>query len=194
MRRIAQYPPSTHYSDINISPQWHQWLRHTRRDPPSIAEQSQDLVRQENLKVLAAQADARWAAKPSFLDKPGEVRGQALPALGGIHSSLATSTGEPAKAETEVPQEVGWDGEVRSGSAGRLKDVKDAARKEKEGQGEETPTMQEPDHKKHFFNERPDGARVKEKKFKDDPWKQHRGAPSETWQPEAWSPGVASKR
>jgi hypothetical protein len=82
MRRIVQYPPATHYSDLNISPQWHQWLRHTRREPPSIAEQSQDLIRQENLKVLSAQADARWAAKPSFLDKPGEGRGQAIPALG----------------------------------------------------------------------------------------------------------------
>jgi NADH dehydrogenase [ubiquinone] 1 alpha subcomplex assembly factor 2 len=145
------------------------------------------------LKVLAAQADARWAAKPSLLDKPGHARGQALPALGGINSSMASPMREPAKRETEVPQEVGWDGEVRSGSAARLKDVEDAARKEREAQGEK-PTTQEPDHEKHYFNERTDGTRIRQKKVKEDPWKQHRGAPSENWQPEAWSPGVATKR
>lgn len=49
---------------------WVQWLRHTRFDPPSIAEQQQDLVRQERIKMLAAQADAKWAEKPSALDAP----------------------------------------------------------------------------------------------------------------------------
>lgn len=47
-----------------------QWLRHTRFDPPSIAEQQQDVARQERIKLLAAQADAKWAAKPSALDAP----------------------------------------------------------------------------------------------------------------------------
>jgi NADH dehydrogenase [ubiquinone] 1 alpha subcomplex assembly factor 2 len=54
--------------------------------------------------------------------------------------------------------------------------------------------MEVPDHKKHYFNERPDGSRVKEKKYKEDPWKQARGAPSEEWQPQTWSPNVAATR
>jgi len=33
------------------------------------------------MKVLAAEADARWAAKESFLDAPGQPEGQTLPAL-----------------------------------------------------------------------------------------------------------------
>ena len=59
--------------------QWHQWLRHTRRDPPSILEQQSDLQRQEQLKYLAQKADERWASKPSFLDAPKE-RSQPGPA------------------------------------------------------------------------------------------------------------------
>lgn len=47
-----------------------QWLRHTRFEPPSLADQRADILRQERMKILAAQADARWAAKPSALDAP----------------------------------------------------------------------------------------------------------------------------
>ncbi|KAG0651613.1 NADH dehydrogenase [Hyphodiscus hymeniophilus] len=190
MRRIVQYPPATHHSDINISPQWHQWLRHTRRDAPSLDEQSQDLVRQENLKVLARQADERWAAKGSFLDRP-EAR-QPAPALRGTQASAVTPQMEPdvRLGETEAPQEVRWDGEVRAEVPGV--GLKDAARSEQGGG--ETPAMQAPDQKKHYFNERPDGTEIKEKKYKDDPWKQARGAPSEDWKPAAWSPNSALKR
>ena len=188
MRRIVQYPPATQYSDLNISPQWHQWLRHTRRDPPSIAEQSQDLVRQENLKVLARRADERWAAKASFLERPKDGR-RATPTLGGTRSAMATPRKEEELGDTGVPQEAGWSGEVRARApgAGSKDAVEDAAK-------EETPTMPIPDRQKHYFKGRPDGTRVKEKKYKDDPWKQARGAPSEDWQPAAWSPNSALKR
>ncbi|RDW85712.1 hypothetical protein BP5796_04037 [Coleophoma crateriformis] len=74
MRRIVEYPRHVPYSEVKISPQWHQWLRHTREQPPSLTEQSQDLVRQRNLKILAAEADRRWREKPSFLDRPGAQR------------------------------------------------------------------------------------------------------------------------
>lgn len=119
MRRIVDYPPATHYSEVKISPQWHQWLRHTREDAPSLTEQSQDLVRQRNLKVLAAQADARWAAKESWLDGP-ETR-QALPAVevrdpGGYETvqerteaaggDMREGAGE-ASAESKIKEERG---------------------------------------------------------------------------------------
>ena len=143
------------------------------------------------MKVLAAQADARWAAKPSFLDRPGMEKGKPVPALRGMEM------GRPPK-KTEELQEAGWDGEVRSsvggGMGGGLKDaeppLQDAARENEK----EKPTMQVPDHKKHYFNERPDGTRVKEKKYKEDPWKAARGAPSDEWQPQAWSPNVAATK
>jgi NADH dehydrogenase [ubiquinone] 1 alpha subcomplex assembly factor 2 len=70
LRRIVRYPRSTHYADIKISPQWHQWLKHTRYEAPTIEEQQADLARQAQLKYLAQLADERWASKPSYLDKP----------------------------------------------------------------------------------------------------------------------------
>ncbi|KAF2643584.1 hypothetical protein P280DRAFT_478339 [Massarina eburnea CBS 473.64] len=69
-RRIVKYSVWTHHGDVNVPPQWVQWLRHTRYEAPSIAEQQADVYRQDRMKVLAAQADARWAAKPSALDAP----------------------------------------------------------------------------------------------------------------------------
>jgi NADH dehydrogenase [ubiquinone] 1 alpha subcomplex assembly factor 2 len=76
LRRIARYPRRTHYADVKISPQWHQWLKHTRHEAPTIEEQQADLVRQGQLKYLAQLADERWASKPSYLDKPKD---QVLP-------------------------------------------------------------------------------------------------------------------
>lgn len=172
MRRIVQYPRSTQYSDVNIPPQWHQWLRHTRADAPTLTEQSQDLVRQRNLKVLAAAADARWAAKPSFLDAPGEARGQPLPALApggrGTHQENTT----PGK-EDDV-------GDTTREETGRV------AKAEPPKQPEEPHGMQAPDGVRNRLDER-----LKQKsKEKDDPWKQVRGGPSEQWQPAQWGGGV----
>ncbi|KAJ5476623.1 NADH:ubiquinone oxidoreductase17.2kDa subunit [Penicillium sp. IBT 31633x] len=69
-RRIVRFDPKTHFSDVQVTPQWHQWLRHVRQHPPSLEEQRQDLVRQAQIKQLARLADERWASKASFLDKP----------------------------------------------------------------------------------------------------------------------------
>lgn len=163
-------------------------------------------MRQENLKILVAQADARWAAKPSFLDKPGRERGQPLLAAGGmqmrgdmrrtpsdgIKSAIAGELGEgEGLKDAESPQDaakedVGWNGEVRA-------EKPQSAVEETPKDGDES-HMQVPDHKKHYFNERPDGSRLKEKKYKEDPWKQARGAPSEEWQPQAWTPNVAATK
>ncbi|KAI6353461.1 hypothetical protein MCOR25_008980 [Pyricularia grisea] len=86
-RRIVKFPSSTHYGDVKVSPQWSQWLRHMREHPPSLEEQQQDLVRQQRMKLLAAEADARWKAKPSILDPPSATAGrhgtQSLPVEGG---------------------------------------------------------------------------------------------------------------
>jgi hypothetical protein len=90
----------------------------------------------------------------------------------------------PAEDAAKEAQEVGW--EIRAQKP--LPAVEETPKN-----GEEI-DMEVPDHKKRYFNERPDGSRVKEKKYKEDPWKQARGAPSEEWQPQAWSPNVAATR
>ncbi|KAG4417554.1 hypothetical protein IFR04_009284 [Cadophora malorum] len=171
MRRIVQYPPSTQYSEIKISPQWHQWLRHTRREPPSLVEQSQDLVRQRNLKILAAQADARWAAKPSFLDAP--ERSQPVPALESKDSGGAGDLDGALGAREQTTANI------------------------MEGQGDSAEKMQTPDGIRHRFNERSEQEEKRtkdENKKKEDPWKNARGGPSEEWQPQAWTGNVATRR
>ncbi len=69
-RRIVKSGRKVHFGDVQISPQWHQWLRYTRLEAPSLDEQQRDVQRQANLKHLARLADERWASKPSLLDGP----------------------------------------------------------------------------------------------------------------------------
>jgi NADH dehydrogenase [ubiquinone] 1 alpha subcomplex assembly factor 2 len=182
MRRIVQYPRNVHYSDVSalISPAWHQWLRHTRPNPPSIAEQRQDVVRQEQLKVLAAQADARWASKKSYLDAPdrpvntsyleapGKEGGQTVPAL-------------------KVKDPGGYTEDTRPNGSHTGNKV--------EGSQAEEPgsKMQTPDGKRHPFT-RGERTRQITKEKMEDSWKKSGGGPSEEWQPQAWDPNALGAR
>ncbi|MCJ1290853.1 hypothetical protein MMC34_002395 [Xylographa carneopallida] len=128
LRRIAEADHRIHYSDIKLSPQWHQWLRHTRADPPSIEEQQSDIQRQAQLKQLARLADERWAAKPSFLDAPKE-RSQPGPAT--LPRDLGGYVGQ-----TEPDEKEG----VRNLVAG-IDDIVDSKKEETQDQykGKENP-------------------------------------------------------
>ncbi|PKS10026.1 hypothetical protein jhhlp_004651 [Lomentospora prolificans] len=99
-RRIVHYPRSTHYSEVKVSPEWHQWLRYMRPNPPTLDEQRAEISRQERLKMLAAQADARWEAKPKLMQdaKPREdtlTMGPAVPSVEGHQAGEA----DPVAAE-----------------------------------------------------------------------------------------------
>lgn len=99
-----KYPRSTHYSDVQVPPQWHQWLRYQRQEPPTLLEQQTDVARRARMKVLAAQADARWAAKPSFLDQPEQQpkgKNAAIP-----DAPPPTSADAGAKAQEAVTGEA----------------------------------------------------------------------------------------
>ncbi|RAL01149.1 uncharacterized protein BO80DRAFT_464807 [Aspergillus ibericus CBS 121593] len=89
-RRIVKTDPKTHYSDVQVSPQWHQWLRYVRADPPSLEEQQQDVIRQIQIKELARLADERWASKPSYLDMPKSQQQQQQQPLPATNTSDAT--------------------------------------------------------------------------------------------------------
>ncbi|KAJ6099608.1 hypothetical protein N7467_001143 [Penicillium canescens] len=105
-RRIVRFDPKTHFSDVQVTPQWHQWLRHVRQHPPSIEEQKQDLVRQAQIKQLARLADERWASKASFLDKPKTQQGGTATQPGGPslnHPTANTQTAQDAPASTAPP-------------------------------------------------------------------------------------------
>ncbi|KAJ4268542.1 hypothetical protein NW762_002605 [Fusarium torreyae] len=109
-RRIVKYPRSAHYSSVKVSPQWHQWLRHTREEPPSVDEQQGDVMRQARMKKLAAEADARWEAKPRVMEAP-----QAAPA------PLLS----PAKT-TPLQQDVGKESQADTGVKEATEDTKKA--------------------------------------------------------------------
>ncbi|EXJ77853.1 hypothetical protein A1O3_09012 [Capronia epimyces CBS 606.96] len=72
-RRIVNTNRRTHFSDVQISPQWHQWLRQTRADAPSLQEQAADIQRQTLLKHNAQLADKRWAEKPRYIETPNSA-------------------------------------------------------------------------------------------------------------------------
>ena len=95
-----------------IIAQWHQWLRHTRQDPPSITEQQYDLQRQAQLKQLARLADERWASKPSFLDAPKDT---AKPGPAMLPRDKGGYVGQTEPKEKEgVRNAVGGVGEVEN--------------------------------------------------------------------------------
>ncbi|ESZ89628.1 hypothetical protein SBOR_9987 [Sclerotinia borealis F-4128] len=166
MRRIVQTLPSTQYSDVQITPQWHQWLRHTRSDAPSLEELVGDVARQERLKILARQADERWNAKASFLDQPKAVQ-QALPV-------------------TQVRDGGGYTGvEPRGDGKGVANAVVGVGEEtEKEEAVQSTKTKSAQGEIQHDV----DTQLKEEKKYKDDPWEKAKGGPSEGWQPRAWNP------
>ncbi|KAG4028394.1 hypothetical protein MFRU_022g01120 [Monilinia fructicola] len=161
MRRIVQAPSTTQYSDVKISPQWHQWLRHTRVEAPTIEELVGDVARQERLKILARQADERWNAKASFLDTP-KMAQQPLPATqvrdGGAYTRVESrGSGEGVGESAEVEEE--------------------------EAVYSKRPARDEIRHDVVVEKQLKE-----EKKYKEDPWKRERGGPSEGWQPKAWDP------
>ncbi|KAG8623222.1 hypothetical protein KVT40_008198 [Elsinoe batatas] len=119
LRRIVKYSRNTHYADVKVSTQWHQWLRHTRADAPTIQEQQYDVLRQDRVKQLAAEADARWASKPSFLDSPAKQQPQ--PAIGVKDPGGYGKQTEPTENEG-VRSAVGDQAEVGASVKGQPKD------------------------------------------------------------------------
>ena len=143
-----------------------------RADPPTLDEQRADAIRQERIKVLAAQANARWAAKSSLLNHPNDAKQPAAAPLDGPDRGekgqpvppFDTERAQPHASDTTPREDAkGRDGERLSDAVGK------PGKEAKPGPSE--------------------GA--------EDPWKAadaRRGGPSETWQPQAWDPNVATPR
>lgn len=154
-------------------------------------------MRQERLKVLAKQADARWAAKPSVLDAPGKERGLPLPAMQAqAQAQAAESTGSGPRTTEALANKAGTRTVLREGSGTQEQAVGTVGEVVEEQKGEgAAKKMQVPDGIRHQFNERPGQRKRKDIiEPKADPWKQARGGPSEEWQPKAWDGTIAAKR
>ena len=105
MRRIVKYPRGTHLGDVKVSPMWHQWLRHQRLDPPTIQEQQLEEARQDRIKILAAQADARWEAKPRLAgDSPAAINRPTGPRISSTepHDRAAAALEKPSHQESSI--------------------------------------------------------------------------------------------
>ncbi|KAK0933636.1 hypothetical protein LTR29_014808 [Friedmanniomyces endolithicus] len=168
-RRIVRYSSKVHLSDVKVTPQWHQWLRHTRAEAPSIQEQQYDVSRQAAMKQLASRADDRWKSVPSYLDAPSAQ--QAQPALQPRDPAGYVQQTEPenkqgvtsAVEDAVKVHEVAVDG----------KDGKEVDEGRFKGSTREKPRERGPA-----------------------PWEQQqaKGTPGENWQPAAWTPGTAQRR
>jgi NADH dehydrogenase [ubiquinone] 1 alpha subcomplex assembly factor 2 len=170
-RRIVKYSHWVHHSDVNLPPQWVQWLRQTRFEPPSLAEQQADVVRQAQMKMLAAQADARWAAKPSMLDAPNKQQ---------PIQPLESRDQDSGIRQMNVDQDV----RDRAQPPTMPEDTESISAEKETVEDENTttaPTLKQ--------------QRVMKKEPKDSPWKQAaRANPGEDWQPKEWAPGPAKRR
>ena len=119
---------------IITSAAWVQWLRHTRNEAPTIQEQQYDVIRQQNMKQLAAAADARWASEQSLLKKP--LTEEFTPAL-------SSSSTEPLQ---RIPQSATHDSRpsaVEEGE-GSAKQAKGSPRGENEAPKEKQPDAWKP--------------------------------------------------
>ncbi|KAK9449131.1 uncharacterized protein V1518DRAFT_417242 [Limtongia smithiae] len=100
-RRIVELlGPKKAYIDYKLPPQWNQWLRHVRIDPPSIEELDGEQSRLAGLAAKVAAADARWRSVP-LKDSPvanNSVSPQGMPGMDSIDANAAT-----AAAGTEAP-------------------------------------------------------------------------------------------
>lgn len=165
MRRIIKYRQSIHNSDVQISPQWHQWLRHTRADPPSLNELSQDILRQEQLKILAAAIDARWASESKLLDRPSRPQAQL-----SISSENRDCYGHPLPCPDVATCNSTDSTPNLSNLSGSNKHEADLGT---------LPSSKGSDS-------------TKETTFSEDPWKKFpgHGLPKDEWQPKSWDPVV----
>ncbi|EAQ91317.1 hypothetical protein CHGG_03252 [Chaetomium globosum CBS 148.51] len=182
-RRMVVCPPGTHQGSVNPPPAWHQWLRHTRADPPSLAEQRGEVARQARMRVLAAEADARWEAKPRVAgdgvadgiqqQKEGRLMGVRVPPL-----DTERRVGPGSKVLAEEGKQHGGgklgDDEVVERREETWKRMRQEAGSEGGGEGGKKSTA--------------------EKVKGPDPWKQARGGPSEQWQPKGWEPAAKGKK
>lgn len=58
----------------DVPPQWLQWLRRTREHAPTLEELINDQVRQQKIKVLAAQADEKWHMEKQRLEQEQQLK------------------------------------------------------------------------------------------------------------------------
>lgn len=75
-RKLEPYQLMLFKSDYvqTIPPQWLQWLRRTREEPPTVQELVDDQIRQQRMKILSEQADAKWYNEKLRLEQEEKLK------------------------------------------------------------------------------------------------------------------------
>ncbi|CUM63395.1 uncharacterized protein PRCAT00000969001 [Priceomyces carsonii] len=75
-RKLEPFEPKLFKVDyfLEVPPQWLQWLRQTRPDPPSLEELVNDKIRQQKIKILAQQADERWQSEKERMEQENQIK------------------------------------------------------------------------------------------------------------------------
>jgi NADH dehydrogenase [ubiquinone] 1 alpha subcomplex assembly factor 2 len=138
-----------------------------------MTEQHQDLMRQERMKMLASQADARWASKPSALDAPDKQQPMQM---------LKSRDPDSGVGQTNSDQEI--------------RDRAEPPRTLGEQEAKPQPVVEDPEIAHEMPRHPPvpvaDDAPATQprkktrKEPKDSPWKQ--AETTKDWQPQGWSP------
>ncbi|KAJ6257300.1 hypothetical protein Dda_8189 [Drechslerella dactyloides] len=170
-RRIMDFRGGRHtlvnYAEMVVDPQWHQWLRATRLEPPSIEELQADVLRRQVILERARLADERWARGNSVLDRPREseverLRASADATAASSGTATATSTAAVATSTADAGVETG---------AGARQAVRDT-------------TVEEMEARLAVEREAREGGERKG-------WA---SGPSEEFQPAAWTPRAKGAR
>lgn len=131
-----------------MPPQWHQWLRRARPTAPTIQELVNDQLRQERIKILAQQADNKWALEKQRLQQA--VDSQLQHELQKVR--------EKTKADIEEAQRALSVGKAETENEGGNNEVE--SRKEESGESAKDSVAESSEFS------------TGESKYTHDPWKQ----------------------
>ncbi|GAA5887462.1 hypothetical protein JCM16303_003420 [Sporobolomyces ruberrimus] len=187
-KRYVEYKVTRYLSDYNhetIPVQWSSWLRRTRREPPTIPELTQDYYRQIRLKENVEQLAIAYQEEKLRLQERNQ---EAL--------LLSQGQGETTRGASEGPFEEGLPKKDTGIGAKEAEIGKNLGIKDSKDKGETK--REEPATTEDLAKQRRDEDREAARKRREDFARNAppTGNPSDSFQPEAWSPsgGPARRR
>lgn len=112
-----------------IPPQWLQWLRRTRNEPPSLQELMNDQIRQQRIKILAKQADHKWEVEKHRLEEDSRMK---------LEAELAKVDAENKKFEEEAAKVIAQN------EAAEASERQDSEEKKPEEKNSDSETKEDP--------------------------------------------------
>lgn len=100
-RKLEPYQEAIFEADYfaTVPPPWLQWLRRTKKDPPTLQELVNEQTRQQQIKILAQEADRRWTMEKERLEHNQRLK---------LHAELDKVKEENARFKAEQEQQDPW--------------------------------------------------------------------------------------